>query len=110
MNDQQITVSEQEAIEVIAFIISSAGGLAHEPKDYGPMRMVEATRRLTNLLLPQASEEVKPLLTMLSSEIEVWQAERRKNPEGYLAFIDECCRQVAHQLKRRDTVSEEDHA
>lgn len=109
MADPQIVVSEQEAIELIAFIVSSARGLVHEPKDYGPMRMIEATRRLSDLLLPQARAEIKPLLTMLSHEIETWQSERRRDPAGYVAFIDECCRRVARELKRREAESENGH-
>lgn len=109
MGDSSFVISEQQAVEFLAFLVTSARGLVDEPQDYGTMRLLDAAERFSHLMLPQASGGVAALLKMLSDETPAWQGERRHDPEGYVAFMDECCRAVARELKRQDAEGKAGH-
>jgi len=106
MEEQYLVLSEGEVIELLAYLITSARGLLHEETAYGPLRLLTAAQRLSNLVLPRASDQAVPFLTMLIEEIPVWQRERKRDPGKYAAFIDEGCIAVARELKHRELESE----
>ena len=102
MDDTQLVLSQEEAVEAIAFMLASARGLTGEPQDYGPMRLLAAAAWLCRHAAPRMDEDWEPILDQFAEEIPKWQRERMRNPQGYLEFIDECCRLVARELKRRN--------
>lgn len=91
-------LAEIEVVELIAFLVTSARGLVTEPQDYGPMRLMAAASWVSEKALPNTSDKVKPLLSMLVTRIPDIQRERRRDPSSYVAFIDECCREIARYL------------
>lgn len=106
MEEQRLVLSEQEVIELLAYLITSARGLLHEEKDYGPLRLLNAAQRLSNLALPRASDQTALFLTMLTEEIPVWHRERKRDLGKYAVLIDEGCRAVARELKCMELESE----
>lgn len=106
MADEKLVLSEQETVELLAFLLSSARGLIREPKDYGPMRLLVAAERLSRNALPRANAEFAPSLRMMADGMEFWHWGRRQDPEGYVAFLDECCEQIARDLLRRAAFQE----
>lgn len=99
---EPLVLSEREAVELLGFIVSSARGLLSEPQDYGPRRLLEAARRLSASALPRVENGSSPLLRMLAEEIPVWKSRHRSDHDGYVEFMDECCREIARELQRRD--------
>ena len=95
-----MVLDELEAVECIAFLLVSAGCLKTEPKDYGPMRLLAAANWLSEKTLPRASNNWKPFMAKLVSEIPVIQRERQQDPDKYYAFIDECSAELARILLR----------
>lgn len=91
-------LDEQDAIELIAFLLVSAGCLKAEPKDYGPMRLLAAAKLLSEKMLPQADERWQPFIQKLVDEIPQIQRERQRNPERYYAFIEECSAELTRKL------------
>lgn len=101
-----MVLSQQEAVEAIAFLLASARGLAAEPQDYGMMRLLAAAAKLAQDTSSRADEEWQPVLEELAAQIPLHQRDRLRDPEGYLEFIDDCCRRLARELKRRGEAPE----
>lgn len=102
-----MVLAEQEAVELIALLMSSAGGLVHEPADYGPMRLVTATQKLVSTILPRATAETRPFLDLLDEGIKTCLPRRRAEPERWYRFLDEANRWVARELMRQAGLSRE---
>jgi hypothetical protein len=102
MAEETWVLSENEFFELFAFLITSASQLATEPKDYGPMRLTAAATRLGAFALPRVDQGLQVYLRAFLAEIPNWQRERRRNPEGYLSFLEDCSRRLAEELMRRD--------
>lgn len=102
MTEQELVITERQTVELLAFLTASARGLISEPKDYGPMRLLEAAKRLCLLVLPQARGQSRQFVTGLVESIDQTQSERRADPEKYAALMDECCRVVARELLRQE--------
>jgi len=100
-----MVLSEDEAIELIAFLITSAQSLNSEPSDYGPMRLLSAATKLSRQAADRMSEPWQALFAELAEQIPLWLRERERDPEGYQRFIDQCCRRIARELRRADETS-----
>lgn len=102
MSEETWVLSESEFFEIFAFLITSAGQLVTEPKDYGPMRLISAATRLGSFAQPRVTRELGDLLDTLLEDIPHWQRERQRNPKGYLQFLEDCARKLAEELVRRE--------
>ncbi len=96
-----LVLSEDEALELLAFLVSAARLLLDEPVDYGPMRLLSAAQRLSGAAAPRASEATRAVLQGLAEEIPRGLRGRIQDRDGYAAFVDEACRTVAAELARR---------
>jgi hypothetical protein len=79
---------ESEAISLVCFFAVSARELVNDPKFYGPMRLMEATQRLVEML--EKSGVHNDLLANISQRIEAFPFEAL--PEGeeeFVSFMDE---------------------
>ena len=92
-------LTETEAVELLALLISSARIQMDEPAHYGPLRLLTATERLSAMVLERSSEKSKdflqgnleriPELRMAMSDVET-----------YTDGLDHLCREVAQCLLR----------
>ena len=92
-------LTETEAVELLALLISSARIQMDEPAHYGPLRLLTATERLSALMLERSSDRSKsflqdnieriPELHMVMSDVET-----------YTDGLDHLCREVAGCLLR----------
>ena len=55
-------LTETEAVELLALLISSARTQMDEPAHYGPMRLLTATERLSAKMLERSSDKSKAFL------------------------------------------------
>jgi hypothetical protein len=74
---------ESEAISLVCFFVVSARELFNDPKYYGPMRLVEATQRLIEML--ESSGVRHELLAEVSQKIDAFPLEAL--PEGEEEFV-----------------------
>ena len=96
-------LTETEAVELLALLISSARIQMDEPAHYGPLRLLTATERLSAMVLERSSEKSKdflqdnleriPELRMAMSDVET-----------YSDGLDRLCREVAQCLLRHSNV------
>ena len=100
-------LKEDEAIELLALLITSARIQMEEPAHYGPLRLLTATERLSGLIVERASEKSRgflqdnigriPEMHMAMSEV-----------EEYTAGLDALCSDVAACLLRHSKFAEDD--
>jgi len=95
-------LSEDDVLEVAAFLVTAARCLIDEPVDYGPMRLLAAAERLCARAAPDCEDAAtRAFFERLAQEVPPQLGRRNGDPEGYVRFIDECCRGVARELMRR---------
>lgn len=59
--------NKEASLELLIYMITSAAGLENEPRIYGPLRLIEASQRLCQLLLEESPEnqDLKNLITLI---------------------------------------------
>lgn len=92
-----MVLAENEAVELLAFLITAARCLIDEPADYGAMRLLDAAERLCLFSKERASPEAQELLAhivAMSPEIQSNVNQR----ELFGDELDSLCRKVAQHL------------
>jgi hypothetical protein len=98
-------LKEDEALELLALLITSARIQMEEPAHYGPLRLLTATERLSAMMLERSSKKSRGFLEENIERIpEMHMA--MSDIETYTAALDERCRAVATCLLRHSTLSE----
>ena len=94
---RQLVLSEEEAVELLALMITSARIQIDEPARYGPLRLLTAAERLSSFIKDRASAEAQPMLNVLTGEIPNM-AMYMSDEERYVGALDGLCRVVAQHL------------
>lgn len=92
--------SEDEAFELLAFLVTSARLLPEEPVDYGPARLLTAAYRLSSIVGPR-SRVSGEFFRRLADDIAQWLSRRNADPAGFQAFLEDSCRKIAREAVRR---------
>ena len=66
------------------------------------MRLLEAARRLSSRVAPRSRNRTAALFDTLADDISTWMQDRRQDPEGAQAILDETCRAIARYLKEHE--------
>jgi hypothetical protein len=93
----QLVLTEDEGLEVLAYLVTAARTQVDEAAEYGPMRLLTAARRLADLMGPRTSAETQALLTgplQQAPELSL----STTDPDGYAERLDNICRAVAQHL------------
>jgi hypothetical protein len=90
-------LDEDQALELLAYLVTAARTQVDEAAEYGPMRLLTAAHRLGDAISPRASTGTAafvagPLAAM--PELAVPAAGR----DDYVARLDELCRALATHL------------
>ena len=104
--DENWVLKEHEAIELLALLITSARIQMDEPAQYGPLRLLTATERLSSAILERASDKSREFLQDNIERIPEMHMQM-SDIEAYTANLDELCRQVADCLLRHSSLSED---
>ena len=98
-------LKEDEAVELLALLITSARIQMDEPAQYGPLRLLTATERLSGMMLERATEKSRGFLQENTERIPEMHM-TMSDVEAYTAALDERCRAVAACLLRHSSLSE----
>jgi hypothetical protein len=93
------SISEEQAMGLLAHLVSSADICRFEPHFYGTFRLLDAASRLIGTLLDNGCED--SWLRDFHAEIERKKAWMMWDREAYFAFLPEAARELAAELKRR---------
>lgn len=90
-------LDEDDAVELLAYLISAARTQVDEAAEYAPMRLLTAAGRLAEMIAPRASADLGPLLREIRAQISET-AVQAGDPERYTADLDALCERTARYL------------
>ncbi|MFQ6016285.1 MAG: DUF6092 family protein [Anaerolineae bacterium] len=99
--NQHLVLSEDDAFELLAFLITSARGCIDEPETYGTFRLIDAASRMIGFILESGQAEDTKFLRELKDEIDQKKLWLMTDEEGYFQFLRDVTRKMARQLKVR---------
>ena len=98
-------LKEDEAVELLALLITSARIQMDEPAHYGPLRLLTATERLSGMIIERSSEKSCDFLQENIERIPEMHM-GMSDVEAYTAGLDERCRAAAACLLRHSRLTE----
>lgn len=93
-NDAAIT--EAQALEVLAYLVTAARTQIDEAAEYAPLRLMTAAGRLAEAMESNASEPVRQLIAAVGTMPST--AVPRADRDAYVARVDAVCEAVADCL------------
>src|SRR3954464_15589059 len=93
-------VSEDEALELMALLITSARTQVDEAAEYGPLRLIVAAERLSRLLADRASPETRAF-AQTTTEAAGTLAMHVNDRDALVTGLDDLCAGVARVLVAR---------
>jgi Family of unknown function (DUF6092) len=94
-------LSQQDALEVLAFLVTAARTQTDEAAEYGPMRLLMAARLLAERMAESPADGAGgDALTTLVAEVAALEVVRTptRDREAYIASLDALCERVADAL------------
>jgi hypothetical protein len=84
--------------ELITFLLTSARGCVDEPKIYGPLRLLDGTKRLIDLL--EAREMADDFLRHLNVKIEEAENVVLRDEKRFVQLLDDLVVDMAREVAR----------
>ena len=91
-------MNKNDVFELCAYIAASAERLKNEPKDYGPLRLLEALSRLANLA---ATEYEDSFLKEIAAEVDVKQDLVMTDRSAFYDYLGQLVVDFVKEAKRR---------
>lgn len=93
-------LTEEQALQFIAFLTSAAEISIHEPTYYGSFRLTDAASRLIGFMLENETPRTGSFLRELKSELDTKKVWMMWDRESYFDFVRGVPGQVAVEVKR----------
>lgn len=100
MNQTKV-LSEDQAFELLTFLVTSARGCIDEPESYGIFRLIDGASRLLGFLLESEEVEDKEFYRQLKEEIDEKKFSQMTDEESYFQMLRDVTAKVGKQLKKR---------
>jgi hypothetical protein len=97
----RLVLDEDEALELLAYLVTAARTQVDEAAEYGPMRLLTAAGRLAAMIQPRAGDATRPLLTGTLGSFAPTAVPRDGARDAYVARLDGLCREIAEHLGAR---------
>jgi hypothetical protein len=91
-------LSEREALELVAYLVSAAELSVIEPDLYGSFRLVDAASRLLTFLAERAPTARRPLYSRFREEIDRNKVLMMWDRDAYVEFVERLPRDVVERL------------
>jgi hypothetical protein len=95
-----LVLDEDDALELLAYLVTAARTQVDEAAEYGPMRLLTAAHRLSAAMTPRASAETRALLDGPLRQVPLL-AVPREDRRDYIEQLDAVCRDLAEGLTAR---------
>ena len=93
-------LTEDEALELLAYLVTSARTQVDEAAEYGPMRLLTAARRLGTAIAAHSSAATAEFVTGPLTPVPELAVPKGDRAE-YLARLDQVCSELAVVLRNR---------
>jgi Family of unknown function (DUF6092) len=97
----QLVLSEEEAVELLAYLVTAARTQLDEAAEYGPLRLLMAARRLGEMIAPRSSESVRQLVTGPLTQLGPLPLGDADDGGKFAARLDVVCVAVAENALQR---------
>jgi Family of unknown function (DUF6092) len=94
---ESMVLTEDEAIELLVYLITAARTQIDEAAEYGPLRLLSAAQRLSGFIAPRVSTATRRLLEGPIQQLPQT-ATLSSDPDGYTAALDRMCGAIAEHL------------
>ena len=91
-------LDEDDALELLALLVTSARTQVDEAVEYGPMRLLAAAHRLGELIGARASAETASAVSAGLARMPPLAVPRDDGRDDYVARLDDLCRTLATHL------------
>ena len=100
-NAGEVGLTQDSALEVLAFLVTAARTQTEEAAEYGPMRLLMGARALAQGMAPHVGDNTA--LRALVDEVGALEPVRTptRDRQAYLASLDALCEHVADALLTR---------
>jgi hypothetical protein len=97
-NAGEVGLTQESALDVLAFLVTAARTQTEEAAEYGPMRLLMGARALAQGMAPHVGDNAA--LRALVDEVGALEPVRTptRDREAYLASLDALCEHVADAL------------
>jgi hypothetical protein len=92
-----LVLSEDEALELLAFLVTAARTQVDEASEYAPLRLLTAAQRLSAAILERVSPATRRVLSESLTQIAAVETPSA-DPDGYRAKLDMMCVALAQHL------------
>lgn len=92
-------LDEDDALELLAYLVTAARTQVDEAAEYGPMRLLTAAHRLAEAMGPRASAETAEALAGPLAAMPLLAVPRDR--AEYVEQLDAACRSLAAHLTQR---------
>jgi hypothetical protein len=99
-------LDEDDALELLAYLVTAARTQVDEAAEYGPMRLLTAAHRLGERIGDRSSEATGALVAGALAELPLL-AVPRDDRDEYVARLDDACAALAAHLTARYASAEE---
>lgn len=106
MADERMVVTESEAYELLAHLVSSAEICAFEPAYYGPFRLLDGASRFIGYMLQDERGVATTWLEHSKGEIHEKKGWMMWDRPGFFEYLGQVTAPVAQELKRRERLGE----
>jgi hypothetical protein len=93
-------LTEEQALQLIAFLTSAAEISVHEPTYYGSFRLTDAASRMIGFMLENETPRTGPFLRELKTELDTKKVWMMWDREAFFDFLRTVPGQVATEVKR----------
>jgi hypothetical protein len=93
-------LTEDQALELLAFLVTAARTQVDEAPEYGPMRLMTAAARLMDMVQRRVSEATREFLVDAGGSVPAL-ATPMSDPDDYARRLDVLCAAVATHLEAR---------
>ena len=97
--DSVRVLDEGDSVELLAYLVTAARTQLDEAAEYAPMRLLTAAGRLAEMIEPNASARLRPVLRDIRQGFSET-AVQAGDPAGYVERLDALCQTVADYLVR----------
>lgn len=99
MDEKNLALTHQEALEILAYLVSSAHSGLNE--DYGVYRLASAADRLARFWEPRTSGELKEILSDLGTNMQNQAARASVDAEGFSTYLSDQLVALAKFVKKQ---------
>ena len=92
-----VVMTEDEALELLAFLVTAARTQVDEPPEYAPLRLLTAAQRLGEAIIERVSPGTRQLLSGPMQHISEVQTPSA-DPDDYMTKLDAMCAAIAQHL------------